>query len=62
MVSTLTPEQTTHLTAALGATPTPFQTKLFLRLHQYLNRQPTEAECVNAQTDANLITWVNAGI
>ena len=62
MTPNLTPEQTAHLTAALGAAPTPFQQKLMARLHIYLNRLPTANECVNMQTDANLITWVNAGI
>ena len=58
----LSDEQMTHLTAALGNTPTPFQTKLMLRLQQYLNRLPAADECVNMQTDAGLIAMVQAGI
>lgn len=56
----MTPEQTTYLTEALGTTPTTFQNNLFLRLSEYLNRQPTVTECRNMSTDSNLVAWVLA--
>ena len=58
----MTPDQTTYLTSALGHSPSDFEQKLYVRLEQFLNRQPSLDECVNMRTDVNLIMWVQMGL
>lgn len=54
----ITSKQMTHLTTALGVTPTLHQQALFSRLALYLNREPTAQEIGNMASDANLNMWV----
>lgn len=58
----MTPDEITYLTNAIGHAPSDFEQKMYLRLALFLNRQPTQVECVNMMTDINLIGWVLAGV